>query len=374
MTGGPGCSGLLALFEENGPYHIEKNLSLSINPYSWNSYANVMWIDQPVGAGFSYNKLGDLGVLTETEMAEDMYEFLQIFFTQFSNLTNLEFYVTGESYAGHYVPALSAFIERKNKLNSTENIFINLKGSAIGNGLVDPYIQYRYYAPFAYEHGVINKATYEIMEAALDVCLPLIKECSLNSSLGYLICINAYTVCNYLELEPVLLSGINPYDVRIKCQVPPLCYDFSLVKEYLAQPSVMEALGVTGHPWIECNRFAEMELVFAGDWMLNYAVDIPELLATDHRILIYAGEYDFICNWLGNSEWVAQLSWPGNQSYANAPNTTWTNSGSVAGTFLTAEGLTFIKVNNAGHMVPMNQPQNALDMITRFIRNETFGQ
>jgi len=56
LTGGPGCSSMLALFYENGPYNIKKDLSLTINPYSWNSFANLLFVDQPVGTGFSYLK------------------------------------------------------------------------------------------------------------------------------------------------------------------------------------------------------------------------------------------------------------------------------------------------------------------------------
>jgi len=287
--------------------------------------------------------------------------------------SKLSFFVTGESYAGHYIPALSAFIQRKNMNLSMPEIPINLQGLAIGNGLVDPLIQYRDYAPYALEHALVDKPEYLVMEAGLAGCLPLIDYCRTNSSLGYLACINAYDVCNLLELEPVVLTGVNPYDVRIPCQVPPLCYDFSLLTKFLSQPSVKEQLGVGDHEWHECNRVTDLKLVLAGDWMLNYATDIPLLLANNKRVLVYAGEYDFLCNWLGDSQWVQLLSWPGQEGYDNAANATWSVDGTPAGTVKTFEDLTFLKVFNAGHMVPHDQPQNALDMISRFLSDQSFA-
>jgi len=213
------------------------------------------------------------------------------------------------------------------------------------------------------------------MEAALVGCLPLIEACRQNSSVGWLACINAYDLCNVAEIEPVTLTGVNPYDVREKCQVPPLCYNFSLLPAFLKQPSVKQALGTTGHIWKECNRVTELELVFAGDWMMNYAEDIPALLAAGKRVLVYAGDYDFICNWIGNSHWVAQLQWPGQTNYTNAANKTWNVDGVPAGDFKEANNglFTFLKVFNAGHMVPHDQPENALQMINLFIsENSTF--
>jgi len=72
MTGGPGCSGMLALFEENGPYKVDSTGTLSLNPNSWNSNANVIWIDQPVGSGFSYSDSSLDVVTSEDEMAADV--------------------------------------------------------------------------------------------------------------------------------------------------------------------------------------------------------------------------------------------------------------------------------------------------------------
>ncbi len=100
MTGGPGCSSLLAMFYENGPYHIENDLSLTLNPYSWNSNATVLWIDQPVNTGFSYSDVPFDGVVTESQMADSMYQFFQTLFTQFPQYSKLPFFVFGESYAG----------------------------------------------------------------------------------------------------------------------------------------------------------------------------------------------------------------------------------------------------------------------------------
>jgi len=370
MTGGPGCSSLVALFNENGPYTINEDLSLSINPYSWNSNANVLWIDQPTNTGYSYSDFGDIGVTNEDEMAADMYEFFQTFFRKYPKYKSLPFYVTGESYAGHYVPALSAHIFKEN--SNSSNTPINLKGLAIGNGLVDPLLQYPYYAPYAYDHGIISQTQFDLMAALSPICTDLIQGCIDNSTLGWLACINAYTMCNMAELMPVQFTNINLYDVREQCEVPPLCYNFTLVDAFLAQPYVIEALGVTGHYWTDCNRIVDLELVFAGDWMLNYANDIPLLLANNINVLVYSGEYDFICNWYGGQSWTHGMQWPGQQAFNQASNTTWTVDGQTAGTSISAQGFTFLRVKDAGHMVPMNQPKNALDMLSRLLNDQPF--
>lgn len=72
MTGGPGCSGLLALFVENGPYQVDAKGTLTLNPFAWNNNANVIWIDQPVGSGFSYSDNSMDAVTSEDAMATDV--------------------------------------------------------------------------------------------------------------------------------------------------------------------------------------------------------------------------------------------------------------------------------------------------------------
>jgi len=104
LTGGPGCSSMTGLLFENGPCKVaEDGKSTTLNPYSWTTKANVMWIDQPPGTGFSKGKW-DFG---EEGVAEDMYQFLQVFFKAKPEY-NKKFYVTGESYAGHYIPAVTS--------------------------------------------------------------------------------------------------------------------------------------------------------------------------------------------------------------------------------------------------------------------------
>lgn len=97
MTGGPGCSGQLALFTENGPYHIMPDMSLTLNPHSWTEAASVIWIDQPVNSGFSYNDPWTApGVVNEAGVSADMSDFLHTFFNDFSNYTAQPFHIIGE--------------------------------------------------------------------------------------------------------------------------------------------------------------------------------------------------------------------------------------------------------------------------------------
>ena len=71
------------------------------------------------------------------------------------------------------------------------------------------------------------------MKAAVEPCVALIQECNAGSVVSIEACLGAYIVCNYGEQVPYTLSGYNPYDMRLKCDVPPLCYDFGNIDKYL---------------------------------------------------------------------------------------------------------------------------------------------
>jgi hypothetical protein len=175
MTGGPGCSGAVALFHENGawgwhvactgarkslracpgaclalvfrhvaflrvcplqpgPCKVDPNdrTKTTINPYSWNSNASMIFIDQPAGVGFSYGDGGD-EVHDEAGVAEDMFNFLHTFSDANGKVLETNpFFIFGESYGGHYAPATAG------RVGTT----LNLVGVGVGNGLTDPEVQY----------------------------------------------------------------------------------------------------------------------------------------------------------------------------------------------------------------------------------------
>lgn len=110
-------------------------------------------------------------------MAEQLYSFLVEFLADRPELAGRDFYVTGESYAGHYVPAIGWKIASENA-GGKAKAHINLKGIAIGNGLVEPLTQYGAYADFAFGNGLISKQQRDAVNAAYtSTCAPAIKQC-----------------------------------------------------------------------------------------------------------------------------------------------------------------------------------------------------
>lgn len=111
---------------------------------------------------------------------------------------------------------------------------------------------------------------------------------------------------------------------------------------------------------------------FSNDWMKTQEYTIPPLLQAGVRVLIYAGDADFVCNWMGNKAWTLALPWEGKADFNAATDHTWSVAGKKAGTARTAGGFTFLQVNNAGHMVPMDQPENSLAMVRTFLGGGPF--
>jgi len=379
LTGGPGCSSQLALLSENGPCTVsEDGLSTVNNPYSWNSNSNIMWIDQPAGVGYSYGPKNDRD---ESMIAEDMYHFLQAFFAKHTDLQGREFYVFGESYGGHYAPAVSARIHKGNV--NKEGIFINLKGVGVGNGLTDPVIQYPYYPVMAmnntYGIKTVSEDKYQHMMDAAPKCVALAKMCQFNHTM----CEDAYTYCNLVETTPYYNTGLNPYDIRKPCGESDLCYDFTNIETFMNLESTRNTLHVSPKvdKWESCNKAVDIVLA-PGDWMRDYQQVLIPMLEDGIRVLIYAGDVDFVCNWMGNKAWTQALRWTGHSSYNSEADNDWVYSkdgtqttGGKARTAPAKSGdgsLTFLQVYEAGHMVPMDQPQAALSLLNTFIFNKPF--
>ena len=187
LNGGPACSSMDGLFIENGPFRLQptsdkKGWKIVSDPYSWHkSPAYVVYIDQPVGTGISFTTSGKYP-RNDIEVNVDFYYFLQEFLHFHSDKFILKgggienndsrtmkrgIYFSGESHAGHYIPSMMNNIRKQNQNivstststsnNKNHNIYIPLKGAAIGNGWFDPRVQYSGHEA-AYGYGIIGRA------------------------------------------------------------------------------------------------------------------------------------------------------------------------------------------------------------------------
>ncbi|KOS18535.1 Carboxypeptidase Y -like protein A [Escovopsis weberi] len=368
LNGGPGCSSLTGLFLELGPASINKKQQVVHNPYSWNSNASVIFLDQPVNVGFSYGS----GTVHDTVAAgKDVYALLSLFFHQFPEYAKQDFHIAGESYGGHYVPTFAAEILSHKDRN------INLKSIMVGNGLTDEFTQYAYYRPMACGDGgypaVLDEGQCASMDSSLSRCQSLIQNCY-NTESNWL-CVPAAIYCNNAMIGPYQRTGQNPYDVRHACEpgAGGLCYNaIGWTGEWLNQKKVKEALGVeVVDSFDSCNMDINQDFLMHGDWMKPVHRLVPKLL-DEIAVLIYAGDADFICNWLGNRAWVKALDWRGNKDFnaAEVKDLRVGQEGDKYGTVQTAQGLSFMQIFKAGHMTPMDQPAASLDFFNRWLFGE----
>ncbi|EOA22895.1 hypothetical protein CARUB_v10003627mg [Capsella rubella] len=361
LSGGPGCSSSIAMFYENGPFKISDDFSLSWNDFGWDKVSNLIYVDQPVGTGFSYTKdISDIR-LDEAGVSNDLYDFLQAFFKEHPKFAKNDFFITGESYAGHYIPAFASRVHSGNK--KKEGIQINLKGIAIGNGLTNPEIQYAAYGDYALQMKLITESDNEGIKQDYVECQNFIKKCNLGVALA---CASGFEVCNNIVTTITEKNkGINYYDVRKKC-VGRLCYDFSKIETFLNKENVRKALGVGDIEFVSCS--STVYDAMTKDWMVNLEVKIPELVNDGISLLVYAGEYDLLCNWLGNSRWVEEMNWSGQKDFKAAKNVPLMVDNKEVGLLKSYGSLTFLKVHDAGHMVPMDQPKGSLLMLQYWMR------
>jgi len=355
LQGGPGCPSLLGEALEQGPYHLNMNLTMTENPFTWNKNYHMLYIDQPAGVGFSFVENGKY-VTNEEQMAAELYTGLVDFFRGFPQFKKNDFYVFGESYGGKYVPSISYYILQQNLLvNSSQRI--NLKGMGVGDGLTDPINQVQTYADYSYANGLVDEKQKKVIENLQQIAIQkIMREDWVNASTA---------ICDVF-LQVLEYSGNpNVLDIRTYQQ-----YDFGIVGKYFNQPEVKQSLHVGNHTFkgADCNDPAGNAL--NNDIGKSVAWKIPFIL-DNIKVLIYNGQFDLEVNLIGTQKWLENLNWRGIPQFLQAERIVWNNTiGEVAGFVRHYQTLYQTIMVAAGHLVPMNQPRNSLDMVRNFIEGK----
>lgn len=162
LNGGPGSSSVLGMLEEHGPLVMNATGGLMQNPYAWTKQANLLILESPAGVGYSYCAAMETGGSchnTDVTTAKAARAALQDFFAnKFPELRSLPFFITGESYAGVYVPTLAEEI-----LNKAQEV--NLQGLAVGDPCTDNDAQAESMDMLWYSHkyGLLPDADFDLL-------------------------------------------------------------------------------------------------------------------------------------------------------------------------------------------------------------------
>jgi len=204
LNGGPGCSSFIGMLTEIGPVIRDSDSKTFIkNEYSWNKNLNVLFIENPAGVG--YTNVIENATYSEETTASGLHAALNNFFNLFENLKDRDFYVSGESYAGVYIPYLTKELIDK---NST----INLKGILIGNPLTSfTFDSERSFPDFALSHGLIDLDTYLNFSQNCPCVKPE------REFVEYLGLKDYKTTCNITNDDDKNINGFVSYKVTKKC-------------------------------------------------------------------------------------------------------------------------------------------------------------
>jgi carboxypeptidase C (cathepsin A) len=381
FNGGPGCSSMLGFAQEHGPYVMNSGTNYWIeNEFSWNNEANVLYIEAPAGVGFSYCKgVKECNSYSDDETAADNLTAVLEWFNLFPEFQSNPLFISGESYAGIYVPYLSYYIDNYITANADNaDVFKpNLKGFAVGNGVTN----YKYdctpaYVEMAYWHSLYNDELYEAFKS---------NNCDFSGTRLQ----NATPTClNLLGQFEDLVSEVNVYDIFGICYGPepnpqmynakkenvytaadytpflqrsnranmlPACTFGNPILDYLNRSDVRDALNIPSNiqAWDLCTESINIE--YSRD--PNGSQWIYEALAGKYRMLHYSGDVDGAVPTLGTENWINSLNWDVSENWRP-----YYLDGQVAGYLESYNNvaLTFATVHGAGHMAP------------QFKRGETF--
>ncbi|CAA0807477.1 Serine carboxypeptidase-like 1 [Striga hermonthica] len=400
LTGGPGCSGFSGLIYEIGPLAFDlENFdgsfpSLILNPYSWTKVASVIFIDSPVGTGFSYANTSKGYNSSDTKSTKDIYAFMQKWLSIHPMFIKNPLYISGDSYGGKIVPMVAVEIAKGNEAGNQPRMLLQ-QGYSVGNSITDLSKDDNEKIPYAHRMALISDEYYELAKSSCRgeyvnpdpnniLCifaLQLAKQCTDRVWQNHILepkCLFITPKPNNHTWGSHLLDDDPVHDLLfLSKQDAPKCRNYNYVSSYvwMNDETVREALYIrkgTKGDWKRCNLTlgyeSDVESVFRDHQLLN---------EKGFRTLAYSGDHDMFVPYLSTLRWIRELNLTIDSAWRP-----WTVDGQVAGytetyknnknneayiTFATVKASFFIE-NGAGHTAPEYKPKECLAMFERWIR------
>ncbi|KAF5725264.1 serine carboxypeptidase-like 20 [Tripterygium wilfordii] len=385
LNGGPGCSTFDGFIYQHGPFKFETGKprgslpTLNLNPYSWSKVSNIIYLDSPVGVGFSYSKDKTNYATGDHKIAIDTHTFLVMWFELYPEFVNNPFYIAGESYAGIYIPTLATKIIQG---------IVLYQGYMVGNGVADPSSPFNNDDKILFLHGMglISDDLFENIQIT----------CNMKD--------NKDECHHYLSKVDKIIDGMNPYNILEPCYHPPKSKPDTkengastsmslLVRNRTVGLNDFTGLWTNSEGVDDClndevattwlNNLLVRKAIHAepvamiGPWVIvsenvlnNHEKDagsmIPyhrELTMAKYRALLYSGDHDMVVPFTGTQRWIKSLEYKIVDEWRP-----WIVNEQIAG-FLQGydHGLTFLTVKGAGHRVPYHKPQEALHFYSHWL-------
>lgn len=381
LNGGPGCSSMDGLWLEVGPFRLSSNNKVTLNEHSWHNVANMLFIDQPVGTGLSYVTKKEGLCKDDDCINRHFYDFLVHFFhlhTRYMSSVNggkdkdkmktRPLYFTGESHAGHYIPNMVQYILKKNE-DPRNKLHIDVKAVAMGNPWIDPRYQYKV-AKYAVELNLISQPVYKSLQTYEAQCDVDLKKGVLHSST----CIRLLDKAIAATRVRGKLNSVLMYDTRKRPansgSFPP---GHESLEIYLNRKTVKSSVHAESQKqkYLECADPPYFALAHQDG--KGATKELVAILEAGVDVLIFSGQYDIVCNFRSTEEALDALEWSGRDDWVAAKRLPWHQQGNEVGSVRKFKNLQSVLVFNSGHMVPLDLPEVALDLFTRFLSKKSFS-
>ncbi|VVB11507.1 unnamed protein product [Arabis nemorensis] len=370
LNGGPGCSSIGGgAFTELGPFYPTGN--------GRGLPSNLLFVESPAGVGWSYSNRSSDYNTGDASTAKDMLVFMLRWFKKFPDFKTRQLFLSGESYAGHYVPQLADVILQYNARRSNGFKF-NLKGIALGN----PLLKLNRDVPATYEffwsHGMISD----------ELGLTIMNQCDFEDyTFSGSHNISKSCEAAMSEAGTIITRYVNYYDVLLDICYPSLVEQELRLKKmgtqmsvgvdvcmsyeeqlYFTLPEVQKALHANRtqltYPWSMCSGLLNYNYT---DGNTNILPILKRIVKSKIPVWVFSGDEDSVIPILGSRTLVRELA-DDLDFNTTVPYGAWFHKGQVGG-WATEYGnlLTFATVRGASHMVPYSQPSRALHLFTSFV-------
>ncbi|KAJ9078561.1 hypothetical protein DSO57_1005405 [Entomophthora muscae] len=357
---------MIGLFNLHGPLRINEVFKVVPANFSFNKEHAILYIDQPVGTGYSYvdEPQGDKHntrpdcfdqngySIDQCGVGLDLMEFLVKFGTVFPEAHTRPMYLLGESYAGKYLPTLASHILDHNEASGIRDQF-NLRGFAIGDGLTDPETQIRHYGKLALSFGLANPNQANEIDQLAEKAIASARE-------GHWVQASSYRndLFNYYRN---ITNNVDYYDIR-NGDLP---HQWKHMEKFLNQANVKSSV----HFPAKRSFFRDPKVVSSmqGDIMRSVVHLFPKFEGL--KMMFFQGQFDYRDGPMSQFDWLYQ-TFP---CLKEAQAKIWEVDGHTAGYRTACHGkeVSQVTVLQAGHMVSLTQPARGLDLLNWFIKANT---